>query len=298
MQQGSKIKRFGLLFMHHFQMAEVTTSAAVLAYYTLLSVFPALLVIGNLLPMIGLDAKTVLPYLQSAVPPSIYDFVKPLVYDFLSHGSGGMLTTGALVALWSTSQGIAAFQRSVNRAYGVARYQNPIINRMTSFVWMLVVLVVLFSLTFAYGLGEQIMRGLQGIFHFSSRYVNFFAQVRWPVTFGGLFIALTLLYYFVPNARVRLRFVIAGALLVTLAWMGVARVFSLYSQIFSHRITSYKAIGAFILMMVWLDLSGMLVMVGATLNATIQDAHEGGIQERQHLWDIRSKGRIDDGNHY
>mgnify|MGYP005791074311 CR=1 FL=1 len=70
MQQGSKIKRFGLLFMHHFQMAEVTTSAAVLAYYTLLSVFPALLVIGNLLPMIGLDAKTVLPYLQSAVPPT------------------------------------------------------------------------------------------------------------------------------------------------------------------------------------------------------------------------------------
>ncbi|WP_302176269.1 YihY/virulence factor BrkB family protein [Limosilactobacillus ingluviei] len=281
-----KIKRLYRLFMHHFQMAEVTTSAAVLAYYTLLSIFPAVLVIGNLLPMLGLNAKTVLAYLQTAVPPSIYDFIRPLIYDFLDRGSGGLLTTGALVAVWSTSQGIAAFQRSVNRAYGVARYQNPVINRVASFVWVLVLLLFIFILNFAYGLGEQIMLALQGVFNFSSRYVNFFAQVRWPITFGGLFIALTLLYYFVPNARVRLRYVVVGALVVALAWMGVSRLFSLYTRFFSHNITSYKTIGAFILLMIWLDLSGMLVMFGATVNATLQDAVEGQIKERKYFWQV------------
>ena len=281
-----KIKRLYRLFMHHFQMAEVTTSAAVLAYYTLLSIFPAVLVIGNLLPMLGLNAKTVLAYLQTAVPPSIYDFIRPLIYDFLDRGSGGLLTTGALVAVWSTSQGIAAFQRSVNRAYGVARYQNPVINRIASFVWVLVLLLFIFILNFAYGLGEQIMLALQGVFNFSSRYVNFFAQVRWPITFGGLFIALTLLYYFVPNARVRLRYVVVGALVVALAWMGVSRLFSLYTRFFSHNITSYKTIGAFILLMIWLDLSGMLVTFGATVNATLQDAIEGQIKERKYFWQV------------
>ena len=281
-----KIQRTYRLFMHHFQMAEVTTSAAVLAYYTLLSIFPAVLVIGNLLPMLGLNAKTVLAYLQTAVPPSIYDFIRPLIYDFLDRGSGGLLTTGALVAVWSTSQGIAAFQRSVNRAYGVARYQNPVINRVASFVWVLVLLLFIFILNFAYGLGEQIMLALQGVFNFSSRYVNFFAQVRWPITFGGLFIALTLLYYFVPNARVRLRYVVVGALVVALAWMGVSRLFSLYARFFSHNITSYKTIGAFILLMIWLDLSGMLVMFGATVNATLQDAIEGQIKERKYFWQV------------
>ena len=281
-----KIQRTYRLFMHHFQMAEVTTSAAVLAYYTLLSIFPAVLVIGNLLPMLGLNAKTVLAYLQTAVPPSIYDFIRPLIYDFLDRGSGGLLTTGALVAVWSTSQGIAAFQRSVNRAYGVARYQNPVINRVAAFVWVLVLLLFIFILNFAYGLGEQIMLALQGVFNFSSRYVNVFAQVRWPVTFGGLFIALTLLYYFVPNARVRLRYVVVGALVVALAWMGVSRLFSLYTRFFSHNITSYKTIGAFILLMIWLDLSGMLVMFGATVNATLQDAVEGQIKERKYFWQV------------
>ena len=76
---GTKLKRFVTVFAEHFQMAQVTTSAAVLAYYTLLSIFPAVLVVGNLLPMLGLDAKTVLPYLQSAIPSSVYQFIRPII---------------------------------------------------------------------------------------------------------------------------------------------------------------------------------------------------------------------------
>lgn len=99
-EEPGKMKRFIALLMEHFQMAQLSSSAAVLAYYTLLSIFPAVLVIGNLLPMMGLDAKTVLSYLQTAVPDAVYAFLQPLIYDFLQRGSGGLLTTGALIALW------------------------------------------------------------------------------------------------------------------------------------------------------------------------------------------------------
>ena len=84
----------------------------------------------------------------------------------------------------------------------------------------------------------------------------------------------------------RLRYVVVGALVVALAWMGVSRLFSLYARFFSHNITSYKTIGAFILLMIWLDLSGMLVMFGATVNATLQDAIEGQIKERKYFWQV------------
>lgn len=282
-QRQGKFKQFLAVFFHHFQMAQVSSSAAVLAYYSLLSIFPAILVVGNLLPMIGIDANTVLGYLQTAVPESVFSFIKPIVYDFLRHGSGGILTTGAVIALWSTSQGIAAFQRSVNHAYGVAENQNPIINRTVSFVWMLVVILILFLMAFTYGIGEDLLQRLQPIFRFNTAYIRTFAQLKWPVTFFSLFIALTLLYYFVPNARVRLRYVVVGAVIVALLWMGLSRVFSMYAQLLNRRVTSYKTIGAFIAMMIWLDFSGMLVMIGATINATLQEEHEGEIAERRHL---------------
>ena len=282
-EPDNRIKQCVRLFMHHFKMAQISSSAATLAYYTLLSIFPAILIVGNLLPMIGLGAKEVSSYLESAMPESVYSFIQPIIYDFLQHGSGGMLTTGAIVALWSTSQGIAAFQRSVNLAYGVAENQNPIMNRVLSFVWMLVVILILFVLAITYGIGETILEHLQPIFHYNMAYVKMFTQLRWPVTFMGLFIALSLLYYFVPNAHVHLRFILVGSLVVTLCWMGLSRIFSLYAYLMNSRITSYKTIGAFMAMMIWLDFSGMLVMVGATINATLQEMHEGEIAERRRL---------------
>lgn len=285
-KEPGKIKSFITLLMEHFQMAQISSSAAVLAYYTLLSIFPAVLVIGNLLPMMGLDAKTVLSYLQTAVPDAVYGFLQPLIYDFLQRGSGGLLTTGALIALWSTSQGIAAFQRSVNLTYGVARNQNPVSNRVISFIWMIVVLAIIFVIVLLYGLGEQVLKSIQPIFHFRQEYIYLFNSWRWPVTFAVLFIALCLLYYFVPNAKVRLRYAAAGAFMAALLWMGLSRLFSFYTVIFRHSVISYRTIGAFIAMMVWLDFSGYIIMLGAVLNATLQEAHEGELHEREHFWQL------------
>ena len=286
-KEPGKFKNFVLLLMRHFTMAQISSSAAMLAYYTLLSIFPAVLVIGNLLPMVGLDANTVLAYLQSAVPTSVYEFIRPLIFDFLRRGSGGLLTTGALIALWSTSQGIAAFQRSVNLTYGVARNQNPVINRVVSFIWMIVVLVLIFIIVLLYGFGEQVLKSIQPFFRFNRSYIYLFSSLRWPVTFAVLFLALTLLYYFVPNAKVRLRYAVVGAFLAALLWMALSRIFSFYTIIFRHSVISYRTIGAFIAMMVWLDFSGYVIMLGAVLNATLQEAHEGELQEREHFWQLQ-----------
>lgn len=285
-REPGKFKQFCELFMKHFMMAQVSASAAVLAYYSLLSIFPAIIIVGNLMPMLGLDANTITSYLQTAIPTSIYQFIKPFIFAFLRRGSSTALTTGLLIALFSTSTGIAAFQRSVNHAYGVAENQNPVINRVVSFIWMIVVILILFVLILLYGLGEQVLKALQPIFGFSMHYIRLFTSLKWPITFTGLFIALTLLYYFVPNARVRLRYVLVGALLVTLTWMGLSRIFSYYTVVFSDSITSYKTIGAFIMMMIWLDFSGMVVMIGAVINATLQDAHEGDAKQRRYMWEL------------
>lgn len=285
-KEPGKFKTFVKILMNHFTMAQISSSAAVLAYYTLLSIFPAVLVVGNLLPMIGLDAKTVLSYLQTAVPVSVYSFIKPFIYDSLRQGNGGLLTTGALIALWSTSQAIAAFQRSVNLTYGVARNQNPVSNRVISFIWMIVVLVIIFVIVILYGFGEQVLKEIQPIFRFNRQYIYLFSSLRWPVTLGVLFIALTLLYYFVPNAKVGLRYAVVGALLAALLWMGLSRLFSYYTIVFRHSVLTYKTIGAFIALMVWLDFSGYIIMWGAVINATLQECHDGQLKEREHFWQL------------
>ncbi|KRO09564.1 YihY family protein [Paucilactobacillus hokkaidonensis] len=261
-------------------MAEVSSSAIVLAYYSLLSIFPAVIMIGNILPLVGLSADTVLNYLSTAIPSTVYNFIKPLISDFLRNGSGGLLSIGAVVTLWSTSQAVAAFQRSVNRAYGVAQDQNAIVNRIVSFVWMVVVVAIMAVIIVFFSIGQLILEQLQPIIHIDMSLIRFIASIKWPVTFLVLFIALSLLYYFVPNARIKFRYVLAGSLLSTFLWMMLSQVFSIYTHLFARTVTSYKTVGVFIVLMIWLDLSGMIVMIGATLNATVQELLEGKIDEK------------------
>lgn len=286
-----QLKTFYDLFVEHFVMAQISFSASTLAYYTLLSLFPGLLILGNLLPMMGMNANVVLSYVQPAIPNNVFRFIRPLVADYLSRGNGGELTIGLVIALWSTSNGFAAFQRSVNQAYGVARNQNPLINRGVAFLWTVVLLVVLFSIALVYGLGEPILRGIQPIFHFNSLYIRIFGSLKFPVTFVVLFLALSMLYYLVPNARIMIRYVWPGTLLVSLCWMALSKFFSMYTTIFAHSVTSSKTIGAFIVLMIWLDFSGMIIMVGAVLNASLQMYFEGEIHEKIHFWQWASFNR-------
>lgn len=276
----NKVMTFFKVFFKHYGMAQVSTSAIVLAYYSLLSIFPAVIVIGNLLPLIGLSAKTVLNYLETAFPESVYNFIQPLIYDFLKNGNGGLLSIGALVTLWSTSQAVAAFQRSVNHAYGVAENQNPIVNRVVSFLWMVVVIAIMAVIIIFFSVGQLLLVQLRKYINIDMSLIHLVESIKWPVTFFGLFILLSLLYYFVPNARVKWRYVVLGSLLSTLLWMLLSSVFSIYTHLFARTVTSYKTIGIFIVLMIWLDLSGMIVMIGATLNATVQYLMEGKIDEK------------------
>jgi membrane protein len=63
--------------------------------------------------------------------------------------------------------------------------------------------------------------------------------------------------------------------------MLLSQVFSIYTHLFARTVTSYKTIGVFIVLMLWLDLSGIIVMIGATLNATLQNLF-GVIREKKH----------------
>lgn len=276
-------------FIKHFFMAQVSSSANVLAYYSLLSIFPALIVVGNLLPILGVQATTLLNYLETIIPKSIFAFIKPIVQDSLSNGSGGLLTAGALITLWSTSQAVAAFQRGVNQAYGVAKDQDPITNRVLSFVWMVLVIVIMGAVILFYGVGELLLVRFRTTFHIQTSVIDTVSQLRWPVSFFGVFIALSLLYYFVPNAKVMYRYVFWGALITTMLWMLLSQVFSLYTVVFSQAVATYKTMGAFVVFMIWLDMSGMVMMIGAVINATLQSLRQGEIHEKKQFWKRRKE---------
>lgn len=274
-----KIETFLKALLKRFNEAEVVNNSIVLAYYLLLSFFPLVMLLGTLLPLFQIRVNTVLEYIETAVPETIYNITEPIVKDFLGSGNGELFSFSLVMTVFSASQAVAAFQRTVNRAYGVAKYQNPIINRVVSFFLTVVIIAIMAVLVFLFSFGQTLVSYLTPILNLPTHLFALVGQLKWPVTIVGLFVGLSLLYYLVPNAKIRFKYVIPGTVFATIGTMVLSQVFSFYLRIFARSVTSYKTLGTFIAIMFWLNFSAMIIMFGGVLNATWQELREGKIIE-------------------
>ena len=273
------IKKLIAIFRKKYKEAEVTNSGAVIAYYFLLSLFPLLIVIGNLLPLLNLSPETVYPYLDKAVPGYLVENLRPIMDKILTSGSSGVLSIAAIGTLWSSSRGMNAMQMSMNKAYGVEPRKNIIFVRLASITFTVALITGLILLVVAFSFGQLILEGLTPLLKLPPDLINTFLSLRWPVTMFTLFFSFSLLYYFVPNAKLNLKLVLPGAIFSTIGWMVITQAFTIYVTYFAVGTLSYGAIGTLIVFMLWLNFLGALLTVGALVNATITEFKQGTIEQ-------------------
>lgn len=259
----------------HVKETEIGDRSVVVAYYLLLSFFPLLIVIGNLLPYLSVTPETVLPYVREIIPKEIYEFLKPAIESLLSNNSGGLLSISVLAAIWSSSKGVNALQTALNRAYGVEDRGNFVISRIVSVGMVGVLLMAVIAIALFFSVGQLIMDSLQPLLNFSTTYIDIFTRLRWPVTLLGLLIILSAIYMVIPNARIRLKYTLPGTIFATLGWMVLAQGFGLYASTFARSISGYQIIGSFIVLMLWLNFAATIVIFGGIINVTLEEFHTG-----------------------
>mgnify|MGYP003362588940 CR=1 FL=1 len=257
--------------------ANISDSSKVIAYFALLSVFPLLIVIGNALPYFHLDVMAVASYVQTAVPPAIFNRVMPTLQSLLNKPNSGLLSIGVIGTMWAASKGINALKDSINRAYGVEKVQNFVLKRLISLGSTLVLLLLLISLILVFTFGQQVLELIAPIFKIPPHYINIFSSLKWPVTASVVFIILIFIYFFIPNVKMRMRSVIPGAILTTVGWLALAQGFSLYMRYFGTSWNSYGTTGVFIILLLWLNYSATVLMVGAVLNVVVEEALHGRV---------------------
>ena len=265
------------LMMVRSSEANISDNSKVIAYFALLSIFPLLIVVGNALPYFQLDVMEVADYVQTAVPPAIFDRIFPMIQSLLNKRNSGLLSIGVVGTLWAASQGINALKTGINRAYGIDKVQNFVLKRLISLGSTLVLLILLISLILVFTFGQQVLELIAPIFKIPNHYINIFSSLKWPVTSIVLYIILVFIYFFIPNVKMRLKSVLPGALLTTVGWLVLAQGFSLYTRYFGTSWNSYGTIGAFIILLLWLNYSATVLMVGAVVNVVIEEALHGSV---------------------
>ena len=254
-----------------------TDMAAALTYFTVLSVFPALLAIVSLLGIFGQgedSANAILAFLKDNAPTQMYGILEDPIRQLTSgQGAGLVLATGILSALWSASGYTGSFGRALNRVYGVREGRpgwllKPINVLVTAALIILVVLMILMML-----LGVTV---LDMVGQYVPETVNMelikliWLNGRWILILLMAIGLITLLYAATPNVRRFKAWKLSSGAALALAGMGLGAFgFTLYANNISKYNATYGLIGGVIVMLLFIWIMNNMLLFGAHLDAEI-----------------------------
>ncbi len=249
--------------------------AASFAYYAFFAVFPLLLLLitvgANFLHDQDAAVTKVLDYVQNYLPPAVDgpEAVLQTVNDVVkSRRSTG--TIAFVVLAWSALRFFQGLVHGINRAWGTKEYtwwRLPIKNCF-----------MLGILTSALGLGILVPIVLEQIETFywkHSRPVGLdfgflwyvFEFVKLAVPLLVLFYGMSMFFKFAPRRRTLFSEVWRAALFVTLSLELLQRLFVFYARNIGHFNALYGAFGSVVALLLWIYLSGSIILLGGCLCA-------------------------------
>ena len=267
-------KGFGKGFMQKVTQADLSGMGAQLAYFFLLSLFPLLIFVMTLVPFLNLPQEQVYEMLKNILPEQVYSLVGDTLKDVLQNRNGGLLSIGILATLWSASNGVNALIKSLNQSYGKAETRPFIIARSMSVIFTLVLILLVVVALVLPVFGAQIGHFLANTIGLGEQFAAVFAKFRILLPPLVIFCGLTFMYWLGPNVKMYLRNAIPGAAVATVCWLVISYVFSIYINNFSNYSATYGSIGGIIILMLWLYITGMVLMVGGLVNAIMQERKE------------------------
>lgn len=202
--------------------------------------------------------------------------IRDNVADLITKPRGGLLSFSILFALFLASSAVAAIGEALNRAYGV-RESRPLWRvRGTAMVLTVVLAGLAIGSNALLIFGPEVGGWLAGRLGVGEAFHAVWPFIRWPIVVYLLMLSAALVYYYTPDVEQQWRWITPGSVLAVLAWIAVSLGFRYYVDNFGRYNATYGSIGAIIVLLTWLYMSGLMLLIGGEINAEIEHAAKGG----------------------
>jgi len=270
------LKRTGSEFLED----NLTDWAAALTYYSLLSLFPALIALVSLLGLFG-DPKGTTESLTEIIteigPESAAEtFAGPIESVTQHRGTAGFaFILGLLVAIWSASGYVGAFMRAANVVYETPEGRPFWKKRPLQLAITLGMILLMAALAIALVMTGPIVHAVAEPLGIGDTAVEIWEIAKWPVMVLVFLFMVGVLYYLAPNVKLRgVRWVTPGALVAILVWILTSGGFAFYVANFGSYDKTYGTLAGVIALLVWFWITNVAILFGMQLNAEIERSHE------------------------
>jgi membrane protein len=272
-EDGPAALRIGRLLLYGFREHDVLGLSAEMAYRFLFALFPFAIFLvalsGFAASWLGIadPAEQIVSNLGSSIPAPIAEALRPQLERITGSKNGGLLSFGAVFALWAATGGTNTLIKAMHRAYDVedgrpfvVRYAVAVgltllgaIGILASFVVIVGGVVVTQQAASMVGVGGAAWDAIR--------------ILRWPAVLVVLVAAVAIVYRFAPDIIVPWRWILVGAMVFTVGWLLATAGLGVYVGDFSDYGATYGSLGGVIVLLLWLYVTALLLILGAQLTA-------------------------------
>ncbi|MGL5677547.1 MAG: YihY/virulence factor BrkB family protein [Cellulosilyticaceae bacterium] len=274
MNQIKMLYDFGMKLKNRFIGHDIGARSAQMTYYWILAFFPFLIMLITLLSYTSIAESEFMDYLNNVVPTSIMPLIEQTLDQLIQYRSATLLSFGAIISIWSASAAVNVVIKGIHKAYSATDTRAFWIKKLISIGYTFVLLVLLVGMIVLLVFGNNIGEYLLNLLVKNNTLYKFIWDLfRFSISLLVLLTGLYMIYRVVPRKHRKSNNVWPGTLFACLGWYGFSMLFSIYVDKFSKYNQMYGSIGGIFVLLIWLYTSGMVILLGAEINALCQDIH-------------------------
>ena len=256
---------------------DVFGRAAQLAYYFLLALFPLLIFLTAAVGLVlgsgeGLRAS-LMNYLAQVMPGTASELVNTTMTEIAGRSGAGKLSFGLLATLWAASNGMGAITQALNVAYDIKESRPWWKQRLVAVSLTIALSVLVITALLLVLLGGQVADALAAHYQLGAVFPIVWRALQWPIALAFMVLAFALIYYFAPDLKDQdWKWLTPGSAIGVALWLLVSFGFKAYLHFFNSYSTTYGSLGAVIILMLWLYLTGAAILIGSEINSEIENA--------------------------
>ncbi|MFC7356909.1 YihY/virulence factor BrkB family protein [Jejudonia soesokkakensis] len=248
-----------------------STRASSIAYSFFVALFPFLLFILNLIPLIKVDGfqTRFLVFMENLLPSQTSELFYPIIADIAVNPRGGLLSFVFFLSLFLAANGVNSIFSSFEYSFHVTMNRNFFrqyaIALLVSIVLALLLLITVGVILY----GEYLISELKGR-NFVSNDLFLISALQITVFVIMVYIIIATLYYFGTKESKKSRFFSIGAAITTFLFLVTTYLFGIYIDNFSNYNELYGSLGAILIMMLYIWINSNLLLLGFELNISMQ----------------------------
>lgn len=270
---GISVYDISIFLWEEWRGSIITTRANGITFSFFLSIFPTIIVLFTLVaytPFYKNFNELIRVSVHDLMPGNAEKWILETIKDLTTIKRKGWLSLGFFLALYFSSNGMAAMLSGFEKAYKETFTRPNYFRKRLVAIQLTILLGFLLLASVILGILGNVFVQFVAQFYKNKAFVSFLLTLlRYLLMVVVLYGGLSIIYRLGMPLRKKLSFVNPGVTLATVLSILTSVIFSFYVDNFSNYNKLYGSLGALIVLLLWLQLNIYIVLIGFELNASI-----------------------------